>query len=48
MNKLKNSQTINHHSHEYEKRLIYTAITRAKKQLTVITDKNNDFQHGIN
>lgn len=48
VNKLKNSQNIKLHSHEYEKRLIYTAITRAKKQLTVITDKNNDFEHGIN
>jgi len=44
-NKLKSSQNIKLHSHEYEKRLIYTAITRAKKQLTVITDKNNDFEH---
>ncbi len=48
MNKLKSSQNIKLHSHDYEKRLIYTAITRAKKQLTVITDKNNDFEHGIN
>ncbi len=48
INKLKSSQNIKLHSHEYEKRLIYTAITRAKKQLTVITDKNNDFEHGIN
>ncbi len=48
MNKLKSSPNIKLHSREYEKRLIYTAITRAKKQLTVITDKNNDFKHGIN
>jgi len=44
-NKLKSYQNIKLHSHEYEKRLIYTAITRAKKQLTVITEKNNDFEH---
>ncbi len=48
INKLKGSQDIKRHSHEYEKKLIYTAITRAKKQLIVITDKNNDFEHGIN
>ncbi len=31
------------YSDDYEKRMIYTAITRAKKQLTVITNKEEDF-----
>ncbi len=32
-----------HYSDDYEKRLIYTAITRAKKQLLVITNKEEDY-----
>ena len=31
------------YSYDYEKRMIYTAITRAKKQLLVITNKEEDF-----
>ena len=30
-------------SDDYEKRMLYTAITRAKKQLLVITNKEEDF-----
>ncbi|WP_413678199.1 AAA family ATPase [Prochlorococcus sp. MIT 0916] len=30
-------------SNDYEKRMLYTAITRAKKQLLVITNKEEDF-----
>ncbi len=32
-----------HYSDDYEKRMLYTAITRAKKQLLVITNKEEDF-----
>ena len=31
------------YTNDYEKRMIYTAITRAKKQLLVITNKEEDF-----
>ena len=31
------------YSDDYEKRMLYTAITRAKKQLLVITNKEEDF-----
>ena len=31
------------YSDDYEKRMLYTAITRAKKQLMVITNKEEDF-----
>ena len=31
------------YSEDYEKRMLYTAITRAKKQLMVITNKEEDF-----
>tara|TARA_Y100001968_G_scaffold118067_1_gene107497 strand:- start:82 stop:1290 length:1209 start_codon:yes stop_codon:yes gene_type:complete len=31
------------YSEDYEKRMIYTAITRAKKQLLIITNKQEDF-----
>ena len=31
-----------HFSNDYEKRMLYTAITRAKKQLMVITNKEED------
>jgi len=31
------------YSDDYEKRMLYTAITRAKKQLLVITNKEDDF-----
>ena len=40
---LKGRQSKKLYSYDYEKRLIYTAITRAKKHLTVITDKDNNF-----
>ena len=30
-------------SDDYEKRMLYTAITRAKKQLLVITNKEEDY-----
>tara|TARA_B100000700_G_scaffold258625_1_gene293012 strand:- start:1072 stop:2793 length:1722 start_codon:yes stop_codon:yes gene_type:complete len=40
---LKESNPINSFSEDYEKRIIYTAITRAKKQLLVITNKDTDF-----
>ena len=33
----------NFYSDDYEKRMLYTAITRAKKQLLVITNKEEDF-----
>ena len=33
----------NHYSDDYEKRMLYTAITRAKKKLLVITNKEEDF-----
>ncbi len=32
-----------HYSDDYEKRMLYTAITRAKKRLLVITNKEDDF-----
>ena len=32
-----------YYSDDYEKRMLYTAITRAKKQLLVITNKEEDF-----
>jgi len=32
-----------HYSEDYEKRMLYTAITRAKKQLLVITNTEKDF-----
>ncbi len=32
-----------YYSDDYEKRMLYTAITRAKKQLIVITNKEEDF-----
>ena len=31
------------YSNDYEKRMLYTAITRAKKKLLVITNKEEDF-----
>ena len=31
------------YANDYEKRMLYTAITRAKKQLLVITNKEEDF-----
>ncbi len=31
------------YSDDYVKRMLYTAITRAKKQLLVITNKEEDF-----
>ena len=34
---------IKFYSDDYEKRMLYTAITRAKKQLLVITNKEEDF-----
>ena len=34
---------IKFYSEDYEKRMLYTAITRAKKQLMVITNKEEDF-----
>ncbi len=34
---------IKFYSYDYEKRMLYTAITRAKKQLMVITNKEEDF-----
>ncbi|MBW3042252.1 AAA family ATPase [Prochlorococcus marinus] len=34
---------MNFYSDDYEKRMLYTAITRAKKQLLVITNKEEDF-----
>ena len=34
---------IKFYSDDYEKRMLYTAITRAKKQLLVITNKKEDF-----
>ena len=34
---------IKSYSDDYEKRMLYTAITRAKKQLLVITNKEEDF-----
>ena len=34
---------INFYSDDYEKRMLYTAITRAKKQLLIITNKEEDF-----
>ena len=39
----KNKNTIKSYSDDYEKRMLYTAITRAKKQLLVITNKEEDF-----
>ena len=39
----KETNTIKSYSDDYEKRMIYTAITRAKKQLLVITNKEEDF-----
>ena len=33
----------NNFSDDYEKRMLYTAITRAKKQLLIITNKEEDF-----
>ena len=37
----KETNTIKSYSDDYEKRMIYTAITRAKKQLLVITNKED-------
>ena len=34
---------ITFYSDDYEKRMLYTAITRAKKQLLIITNKEEDF-----
>ena len=39
----KKTNTIKSYSDDYEKRMIYTAITRAKKKLLVITNKEEDF-----
>jgi len=39
----KETNPIKSYSDDYEKRMIYTAITRAKKQLLVITNKEEDF-----
>ena len=39
----KENNLIKFYSADYEKRMIYTAITRAKKQLLVITNKEEDF-----
>ena len=39
----KDNNLIKFYSVDYEKRMIYTAITRAKKQLLVITNKEEDF-----
>ena len=33
---------IKFYSYDYEKRMLYTAITRAKKQLLVITNEQGD------
>ncbi len=42
--KLSEKNTFNkHYSDDHEKRMLYTAITRAKKQLVVITNKEQDF-----
>ncbi len=45
-NNTKISENNNHiklYSDDYEKRMLYTAITRAKKQLLIITNKEEDF-----
>ena len=39
----KDNNLMKFYSDDYEKRMIYTAITRAKKQLLVITNKEEDF-----
>ena len=39
----KDKNHIKFYSDDYEKRMLYTAITRAKKQLLVITNKEEDF-----
>tara|TARA_B100000965_G_scaffold375143_1_gene366975 strand:- start:3 stop:1721 length:1719 start_codon:yes stop_codon:yes gene_type:complete len=41
-NRIKENNLIKY-SNDYQKRMIYTAITRAKKQLLVITNKEEDF-----
>ena len=42
--KVSEEKTLNKfYSDDYEKRMLYTAITRAKKQLLVITNKEEDF-----
>ena len=42
--KVSEDKTLNNfYSDDYEKRMLYTAITRAKKQLLVITNKEEDF-----
>ena len=42
--KVQEEKTFNKfYSDDYEKRMLYTAITRAKKQLLVITNKEEDF-----
>ena len=37
------SNLIKFSSDDYEKRMLYTAITRAKKQLLIINNKEQDF-----
>ena len=44
ISKVSEEKTFNKfYSDDYEKRMLYTAITRAKKQLLVITNKEEDF-----